>query len=717
MRSKALKNKLEEQSSRDIQRFMNPGARTSNVMGSSQAKKLRAARDAMKKAGEEFSTGLDDYNMANIITNDEIAANITKFRNPPESESAKSSRTPEALTSDRIKQIARTTRQDFAGGRDLTGSRALSPLKMRQLGATPVTQAEVDASAPKTPKAVVRQTRASSNAIEAAKERVAARQAEYEAKMKKVEDDFDRSGYAFRVGMGRDPATLKKDFDIISQQEIEQSVKDFASKNPESWYAQEQKRLRDLTRDLMSRQSGSSRASQNGTGELSPLKVRQAGARPVTQSEVDFSGAFDRRAARQNTTVRGTDHNKNPVAITRPQQFDYSTAVRRVSGDESKGAAAYAVGDTPRFIPGRNGELTQANPEYFEKLRQASSTPTITPGAEPEAPRGFRGMAQDAFKVAQDAYQDMRDQQAADFERAVRMSNIANQVDLTTGELVSPEITDYVNTRRNMNRGAIFPQYTPAEIGRNVAQDAALVAPIPGVSLVSKALGRLGNFLTKPLNTGKGSGRVLEPTVGKPGTGPASSDPSFGTSRVGGDEAEAFLTGRPIPATSTTVPDPLLGKPGTGSVPSTPGRVEPTMTPTGGDFMISMGDAAADQARALEASRRGPFGAFYRPGQTRTEPTMGPREKSVSTPPPSTTITDLLKGTQADPIPSSFAQVGTRRTQKVAAPEFKEPKNFTQLQKLYNKGEITPQQYEMYKNRFLTAESKLEYIRTMFREA
>ena len=101
-----------------------------------------------------------------------------------------------------------------------------------------------------------------------------------------------------------------------------------------------------------------------------------------------------------------------------------------------------------------------------------------------------------------------------------------------------------------MNRGSVFPQLTPAQIGRNVAQDAALVAPIPGVSLVSKALGRLGNFLTKPLNTGKGSGRVVEPTVGKPATGPASNDPPFGTSRVGGDEAEAFLTGRSIPPTS-----------------------------------------------------------------------------------------------------------------------------------------------------------------------
>ena len=63
----------------------------------------------------------------------------------------------------------------------------------------------------------------------------------------------------------------------------------------------------------------------------------------------------------------------------------------------------------------------------------------ITPGAEPEAPRGFRGMAQDALKVAQDAYQDMRDQQAADFERAARASNVANVVDLITGEVVEPE--------------------------------------------------------------------------------------------------------------------------------------------------------------------------------------------------------------------------------------------------------------------------------------
>ena len=635
MRSKALKNKLAEQSSQDIQRFMNPGARTSNFMGTAQAKKLRAARDAMKKAGEEFSTGLDDYNMANIITNDEIAANIAKDRTPPAPEPApepaNTSRTPEALTSDRIKQIARTTRQDFAGGRDLPGSRVLSPLRMRQLGATPVTQTEVDASAPKTPKAVVPQTQASSKAVEAAKKRVAAKQAAYDAEVKKVEDEFDRSGYAFRVGMGRDPATLKKDFDIITQQEIDDKLP-------------------------------------------SQLRLRQLGARPVTQAEVDFSGAFDRRAKSAAAQGRG--------AVS---GLDFSTAVRPGSKDGSEGAA---------------------------------STPTtVTPGAEPEAPRGFRGMAQDALKAAQDAYQDMRDQQAADFERAARASNVANVVDLTTGEVAEPEITQAVNTLKNMNRGSVFPQLTPAQIGRNVAQDAALVAPIPGVSLVSKALGRLGNFLTKPLNTGKGSGRVVEPTVGKPATGPASNDPPFGTSRVGGDEAEAFLTGRSIPPTSRTVPDPTLGKPGTGNVPATPGRVEPTMTPTGGDFMISMGDAAADQARALEASRRGPFGAFYRPGQTRTEPTMGPREKSVSTPPPSTTITDLLKGTQADPIPSSFAQVGTRRTQKVAAPEFKEPKNFTQLQKLYNKGEITPQQYEMYKNRFLTAESKLEYIRTMFREA
>ena len=130
---------------------------------------------------------------------------------------------------------------------------------------------------------------------------------------------------------------------------------------------------------------------------------------------------------------------------------------------------------------------------------------------------------------------------------------------------------------------------------------------------------------------------------------------------------------------------------------------EPTVSQPGKGF--GRPEAAADQIRAIQT------------GKVRLEPTLGASTPTVQTSPPSTTITDLLKATQADPIPSSFAQVGTRRTQKVAAPEFKEPKNFTQLQKLYNKGQITPQQYEMYKDRFLTAESKLEYVRKMFREA
>ena len=85
---------------------------------------------------------------------------------------------------------------------------------------------------------------------------------------------------------------------------------------------------------------------------------------------------------------------------------------------------------------------------------------------------------------------------------------------------------------------------------------------------------------------------------------------------------------------------------------------------------------------------------------TRTEPTMGPRGNLFQL--HRRRLLLIFSGTQPDPIPSSFAQVSTRRTQKVAAPEFKEPKNFTQLQKLYNKREITPQQYEMYKNRLIT---------------
>jgi hypothetical protein len=146
MRSKALKNKLAEQSLQDVERFMDPNARARPFMSTSKAKGLRAVRDAMKKAGEDFSTGLDDYNMANIITNDEIAANIAKDRTPP----------PEY------------PENEFSGSFN-------SPLATRQIGATPVTQAEVDASTPKTPKGVVPQTQASSKAIENAKARVKAR--------------------------------------------------------------------------------------------------------------------------------------------------------------------------------------------------------------------------------------------------------------------------------------------------------------------------------------------------------------------------------------------------------------------------------------------------------------------------------------------------------------------------------------------------------------
>jgi len=602
MRSKALKNKLAEQSSQDIERFMDPNARVRPFMSTSKAKGLRAARDAMKKAGEDFSTGLDDYNMANIISNDEIAANIAKDRTPPPAP------TPAPPSSDVDIQQAMQT------------GIKLDKLTRKQSGASRTARAA-------------------------------------RPDMAKIAQDFANRNYNFQLMTGYDPETLKPSFDIPTSDEI--------TKNIES--------AKKAISDRVSLQTtGAPRGSQRGTGELSRLQARQAGATPVTQAQVDHSGAFDRRS--KSAAAQG----KGAVS-----GLDFSTAVRPASKDGSKGAA-----DTPTVV---------------------------TPGTEAEPPRGFRGMAQDAATVVQNAYQNMRDQQAADFAQAAALSNASSE---------RQDVKDYVDTMKGMNRSSVFPQLTPAEIGSNVAQDAALVAPIPSVgvlgNLVRRIFGKRPTPSIKPTST-------PDPVVGRPGTGSVSNDPPFGTPRVGADEAEGFITGRPVPKTPADKPDPVLPAPGsapvdaTGPIVGTPGgRVSDILDRAriANDPIVGTPGAKPYVARAADNP--------YSSGGTARAYDTAVQQSSRVAPPPSsaatsksnsTAITNILKGTQVDPIPSSFAQVGTRRTQKVAAPEFKEPKNFTQLQKLYNKGEITPQQYEMYKNRFLTAESKLEYIRTMFREA
>ena len=99
---------------------------------------------------------------------------------------------------------------------------------------------------------------------------------------------------------------------------------------------------------------------QRGTGELSPLAARQAGAKPVTQAGVDFSGVADRReksaAAQGKGAVSG---------------LDFSTAVRPGSKDGSEGAAStptVVTGGQPSLSdPNRPGRL-QRTQDYFKNI-------------------------------------------------------------------------------------------------------------------------------------------------------------------------------------------------------------------------------------------------------------------------------------------------------------------------------------------------------------
>jgi len=403
---------------------------------------------------------------------------------------------------------------------------------------------------------------------------------------------------------------------------------------------EEQEKAMAKLQDRSSRQTGTGRGSQRGTGELSPLAIRQAGATPITQAEVDFTGAFDRRT--KSAAARG----KGAVS-----GLDFSTAVRPGSKDGSEGAAStptVVTGGQPSLSdPNRPGRL-QRTQDYFKNI--AANVPVAV-----------GQLATAAQQKAQQTVSDIkRDFENPDLERSQQQTR--NVVDF----LLDPLPDRF--SKKNLVRYAV---------------DQATDKIEPVLNRITTALQPVDDTATSVSRaTAQSAARTgrLEPFV---------------TGTKAADTPDDFMKLRD-PGSDTTIKSPT----------------EPTVSQPGSN-VTGLDDL-------IQAARRGQI-----------EPTIGPRDPIPTA--------EIPTGTSAvpevNPYSVSFTRSRQRRTDtaaetkkpaasttqkainnlKAKPAEFKEPKNFTQLQKLYNQGLVTAKQYEKYKDKFLTAESRLDTIRKIIR--